>query len=132
MLTSRHYTEQPPDFPKLSKTTSDEMAQTRGATGNARPRVFDPISTEPARKRNTTGASTKARTAKPKAAGGVTKKRAPGAQSKAKPTLKDKAEGAVEKAAGTVERKPGKKAAGTKKMNGTGAKTSRASKVTAA
>lgn len=91
------------------------MAQTRGATGNAKPRVFTPVSTEPVRKRKTgTAATKKTTTSKPKATGGVKKKRAPAAAKK--PTIKDKVEGAVEKVVGTAEGKPSKKAAGTKKM----------------
>lgn len=35
-----------------------------------------------------------------------------------RPTLKDKVEGAIEKAKGVVEGRPGKKAAGTRKMRG--------------
>lgn len=58
---------------------------------------------------------------------GVTKKRAP-ATHKTKPHLKDKVEGALEKAEGTVTRKPGKKAAGTKKVNGTDGKSARTRK----
>jgi len=103
------------------------MAQTRGATGNAKPRVFAPISTEPVRKRKTTGTTTKKSTA----GAGVTKKRAPATSHKRKSNLKDKVEGAVDKAVGTVERKPGKKAAGTKKMEGTDGKNSRTAKVKA-
>ncbi|KAJ9641739.1 uncharacterized protein PV06_03763 [Exophiala oligosperma] len=103
------------------------MAQTRGATGNAKPRIFTTPSTEPVRKRKA-GTTTKKRTAKPKSTtgAGVTKKRAP---AKSKSSLKDKVEGAVEKVAGAVERKPGKKAAGTKKIKGTDGKTSKAVKI---
>ncbi|KAK5234447.1 hypothetical protein LTR47_004480 [Exophiala xenobiotica] len=90
------------------------MAQTRGATGNAKPRVFAPVSTEPVRKRKTTGTTTKKSAV---GGAGVTKKRAP-ATHKSKSTLKDKVEGAVDKVVGTVEGKPGKKAAGTRKMKG--------------
>jgi len=103
------------------------MAQTRGATGNAKPRVFAPVSTEPVRKR-TTATGAKKRTTKPKTTGaGVTKKRAPA--TKKKSTLKTKVEGAAEKVAGTVEKKPAKKAAGTKKSKTTDAKPSKAPKV---
>ncbi|OAP56052.1 hypothetical protein AYL99_09231 [Fonsecaea erecta] len=107
------------------------MAQTRGATGNAKPRVFTSVSTEPVRKRKTTSAATtdgttkKRKTASKKAGAttaGVTKKRAPATQHKRKPTVTDKVEGAVEKVVGAVEGKPGKKAAGTKKMKGTDGK----------
>lgn len=107
------------------------MAQTRGATGNAKPRVFAPISTEPVRKRKTTTGGTKKRaTTKGKTTtGGVTKKRTPAATHNRKPTLKDKVEGAAEKVVGAVEGKPAKKAAGTKKITGTDGKNSKTAKV---
>ncbi|KAJ9607271.1 hypothetical protein H2200_008344 [Cladophialophora chaetospira] len=91
------------------------MAQTRGATGNSKPRVFETVSTETTRKPRKTPATKKEKavTKKP-AAAGVTKKRA----TKTKPSLKDKAEGVVDKVAGAVEGKPGKKAAGEKKIRG--------------
>ena len=105
------------------------MASTRSTTGNSKPRVVAAISTEPSRKRATTK-KTKANTSKPRStAGGVTKKRAPATQHKRKPSIKDKAEGAVEKVVGKVEHKPGKEGAGTKKMHGTDGKRSRAKKV---
>jgi len=91
------------------------MAQTRGATGNAKPRVLTNPSTESTRKTKT------ATTKKPKVAGTTTKKSVTGAGVKkrgAKPTIKDKVEGVVDKVEGAVERKPGKKAAGTKKVKG--------------
>jgi hypothetical protein len=99
------------------------MAQTRGATGNSKPRVFPTISTEPVRKPRTTTGTKKAK------ATGITKKRAPATQHKRKPSLKDKVVGAVEKAVGSVESKPGKKAAGTKKIRGTDGKNSKTTKV---
>lgn len=98
------------------------MAQTRGATGNSKPRVFPTISTAPSRKPRAAG------TKKTKATG-VTKKRAPATHHKRKPSIKDKVAGAVEKVVGTVEHKPGKKAAGTKKMRGTDGKNNRTAKV---
>lgn len=101
------------------------MAQTRGATGNSRPRVFASIATEPATRRKTT-TTTKKKSAATGA--GVTKKRAPNTHHKRQPHLKDKVEGALEKAKGTIERKPGKKAAGTKKMRGTDGKGARTAK----
>lgn len=101
------------------------MAATRASTGNAKPRVIASISTTPERKRKSTVTkkSTKSTTG-----AGVTKKRAPNAHHKRKPHLKDKIEGALEKAEGKVTRKPGKKAAGTKKMRGTDGKNSRTTK----
>lgn len=101
------------------------MAQTRGTTGNAKPRIFQTVSTEPSRKRTTT----KKTPAKKSATGGITKARAPAAHHKRKPSVKDKVEGAVDKVVGAVERKPGKKAAGTKKMAGTDGKNARTKKV---
>ncbi|KIW16142.1 hypothetical protein PV08_06193 [Exophiala spinifera] len=105
------------------------MAQTRGATGNAKPRIFTTPSTEPVQKRKA-GTTTKKRTTKPKSAtgAGITKKSAPAAH-KRKPSIKDKVEGAVEKVVGTLEGKPGKKAAGTKKIKGTDSKVSKTVKV---
>ncbi|KIX06083.1 uncharacterized protein Z518_04057 [Rhinocladiella mackenziei CBS 650.93] len=104
------------------------MAQTRGATGNSKPRIFSTISTEPVRKRKT-ATGTKKRTTKPKSTGGAVKKHAPAADHKRKPTLKDKVEGAVEKVVGAIEHKPGKKAAGTKKMKGADDKSTKTPKV---
>ena len=104
------------------------MAQTRGATGNSKPRIFSTISTEPVRKRKTT-AGTKKRSTKAGSAGGVVKKRAPATHHKRKPSLKDKVEGAAEKVVGAIENNPAKKAAGTKKIRGTDGKGSKATKV---
>ncbi|KAK5084020.1 hypothetical protein LTR70_007282 [Exophiala xenobiotica] len=108
------------------------MAATRASTGNSKPRVAAAVSTTPERKRNTTTTTkpaTKTGTTKKSTTGaGVTKKRAPPAQHKRKPPVKDKVEGALEKAEGTATRKPGKKAADTKKMNGTDGKTARTRK----
>lgn len=103
------------------------MAQTRGATGHSKPRSFPTVSTEPAQKR-TTKTTVKKPVTKRVANGGVTKSRAPATHHKRKSSVKDKIGGAVEKAKGVVERKPGKKAAGTKKIKGTDGKNSRAKK----
>lgn len=103
------------------------MAQTRGATGNAKPRVFSAISTEPVRKRKAT-TGTKKTTVKPKTTAGV-KKSAPASHHKRTPTIADKIEGAVDKVVGTVEGQPGKKAAGEKKIRGTDGKNSKTTKV---
>ncbi|OCT53643.1 hypothetical protein CLCR_11033 [Cladophialophora carrionii] len=109
------------------------MAQTRGATGNSKPRVFATVSTEPTRKRKTpatsTTAGTKAKTTKSATGAGVTKKRAANTTHKRKPSVKDKVEGAVEKIEGTIEGKPAKKAAATKKMRGTDGKNNKTAKV---
>ena len=86
------------------------MASTRAATGNSRPRVFAPVSTEPASRKKAAGTKRKTTAKKP-----ATKKTTTGRVSKKtgttkhKPTVGDKVKGAVEKAKGTVERKPGKK-----------------------
>jgi len=109
------------------------MAQTRGATGNSKPRVFETVSTEPTRKRKapaSTPATKKVKAVTKKVTGGgVTKKRAANTHHKRKPSLKDKVEGVVEKVEGAVENKPGKKVAGTKKIRGTDGKNSRTAKV---
>ncbi len=105
------------------------MASTRSTTGNSKPRVVATISTEPARKRTTTKkrGTTKANTSKPRSTAGV-KKRAPASHHKRKPSIKDKIEGATEKIIGKIEGKPGKEAAGTKKMRGTDGKGARGRK----
>jgi hypothetical protein len=111
------------------------MAQTRGATGNSKPRVFAAVSTEPTRKRKSPAASTtaapkKAKTTKKSTAGaGVTKKRAANTTHKRKPSIKDKAEGVVEKIEGAIEGKPAKKTAATKKIRGTDSKNGKTAKV---
>lgn len=105
------------------------MAQTRGATGNSKPRVFPTITTEPSRKRKTTTGTTLGRKKKTTTTGGVTKKRAPATHHKRKPSIKDKIEGVAEKIVGTVEHKPAKKAAGTKKIRGTDGKNNKTAKV---
>lgn len=102
------------------------MASTRAATGNSRPRIHATISTGPERTRTTTK---KRAGPKKSVTGAGIKKRAPNTHHKRKASLKDKVEGAAEKIKGTVERKPGKKAAGTKKMRGTDGKGSRSAKV---
>ncbi|KAI1639559.1 hypothetical protein F4809DRAFT_595744 [Biscogniauxia mediterranea] len=121
------------------------MASTRASTGNSRPRIHNPISTAPERKRRATtttttagggGTSTKKRGAPKKSASaatttttttgaGVRKRGRPPLHHKRKPHLSDKVEGAVEKAVGAVTRRPGRKAAGTRKMRGTDGKGSR-------
>jgi len=112
------------------------MAATRASTGNSKPRVQNAVSTTPERQRKTaTSRATKpksitktAGTKKSATGAGVKKARAPNAHHKRKPHLKDKIEGALDKAEGTITRKPGKKAAGTKKMRGTDGKNSRTTK----
>lgn len=82
------------------------MASTRSATGHSRPRQFTAISTEPARARKTaTGAKKRGR----KPAEKKTTTGRVGKKSATKPIVGDKVKGAVEKAKGVVERKPGKK-----------------------
>lgn len=107
------------------------MAATRASTGNSKPRVVPSISTTPERKRKSTitkPATKKATTTKSTTGAGVTKKRAPNTHHKRKAGVSDKVKGALEKAEGAVTRKPGKKAAGTKKMHGTDGKGSRTAK----
>ncbi|KAI5918305.1 hypothetical protein F4810DRAFT_715655 [Camillea tinctor] len=112
------------------------MASTRASTGNSRPRIHNPISTAPERKRRTTTTTTTKKrgapakksttTATTTTNGGVRKRgRPPLHHHKRKPHLSDKIEGAVEKAVGAVTRRPGKKAAGTRKMRGTDGKGGR-------
>lgn len=103
------------------------MAATRASTGNSKPRLVATVSTTPERKRKTT-TTRKPAVKKSTTSAGVTKKRAPNTHHKRKASLKDKVEGALEKAEGKVTRKPGKKAAGTKKMRGTDGKGSRTAK----
>ncbi|KAK6851019.1 hypothetical protein PG987_000653 [Apiospora arundinis] len=101
------------------------MASTRSTTGNSKPRLHNLVSTTPERKRNTKSPR--------EAGGGVTKSgartRAPNTHHKRKSTLGDKIEGVADKVVGTVTRKPGKKAAGTKKIRGTDGKNSRTTRV---
>ncbi|KAI0022998.1 hypothetical protein F4780DRAFT_777121 [Xylariomycetidae sp. FL0641] len=127
------------------------MASTRASTGNSRPRVHLGVSTAPERKRkaatSSTGSSTKRRgrpasttskttTTKANTGAGVKKRGRPsaaaaaaatktGTHHKRKPHLSDKVAGAAEKAVGTVTGRPGKKAAGTRRMRGTDGKGAR-------
>lgn len=101
------------------------MASTRAATGNSKPRVFEAISTAPGRKTTGKKRATKKTTATPTSR--VTKKKAPAA--KRKTSVKAKVEGAAKKIEGKVLNKPGKEAAGTKKMRGTDGKGVRKAKV---
>ncbi|KAI5862215.1 hypothetical protein GGS23DRAFT_112001 [Durotheca rogersii] len=105
------------------------MAVTRSSTGHSKPRIHLSVSTEPERRSNAAGA--KKHSAGARAGTGVHKqKRAPPAtHHKRKPRLGDKIEGAAQKAVGKVTRRPGKKAAGTRKMRGTDGKGSRAKRV---
>lgn len=90
------------------------MPATRSSTGNSRPRVFAAVDTAPTQKRagvKKTGArkgTAKANTSKPRV-----KKTTTGRVTKTKKSplekVKDKVGGAVLKAEGKVERKPGKK-----------------------
>ncbi|KAK5080898.1 hypothetical protein LTR05_008214 [Lithohypha guttulata] len=109
------------------------MASTRASTGSSKPRIAAAVSTTPERKRKATTTSTTATkrpttTKKSTTGAGVTKKRAPNTSHKRQPHLKDKVEGALEKAEGTITNKPGKKAAGAKKMRGTDGKGARTRK----
>ncbi|KAI0483041.1 hypothetical protein GGR56DRAFT_221971 [Xylariaceae sp. FL0804] len=110
------------------------MASTRSSTGNSKPRVQLTVSTAPERKRKATTTSTgrTKKTSTTTTTGAGVKKRGRPAGStaaathhKRKPHLSDKVSGAAEKAVGAITRKPGKKAAGTKKMRGTDGKGGR-------
>lgn len=115
------------------------MASTRSTTGNSKPRLQNLVSTTPERKRKTTTKSpaskrgTTTTTTTKRSGGGVTKSgagtRAPNTHHKRKSHLGDKIEGVADKVVGTVTGKPGKKAAGTKKMRGTDGKNSRTTRV---
>ncbi|KAI1383482.1 uncharacterized protein F4822DRAFT_79278 [Hypoxylon trugodes] len=110
------------------------MASTRSSTGHSKPRVHLNISTEPERKRAGTSkrTGTHQRGSVGKRTGGTTTttttttttRGAPVTHHKRKPHLSDKVEGAAEKLVGKVTRRPGKKAAGTRKMRGTDGKGS--------
>ncbi|MCJ1384777.1 hypothetical protein MMC17_007895 [Xylographa soralifera] len=88
------------------------MALTRATTGHSRPRK-DTVTT--------TTTTTKKTTSRKPRAGGVKKttstKKGP-AKRKGKPGVIAKMEGALEKVKGEVDGRPGKKAAGTRKMRG--------------
>ncbi|KAI6085425.1 hypothetical protein F4821DRAFT_149609 [Hypoxylon rubiginosum] len=109
------------------------MPSTRSSTGHSKPRIHLSVSTEPERKHRTTGTTKKHTTttttgSRARTGAGVTK-RAPATHHKRKPHLSDKIEGAAEKLVGKVTRRPGKKAAGTRKMRGTDGKNSRTKRV---
>ncbi|KAI2614089.1 uncharacterized protein GGS25DRAFT_470301 [Hypoxylon fragiforme] len=114
------------------------MPSTRSSTGHSKPRVHLTVSTEPERKHRTSTSNTKrsggtttttttTTTHKTRTGAGVTKQ--PATHHKRKPHLSDKIAGAAEKLVGTITRRPGKKAAGTRKMRGTDGKGSRAKRV---
>ncbi|MCJ1353952.1 MAG: hypothetical protein MMC33_003939 [Icmadophila ericetorum] len=114
------------------------MALTRHATGNSQPRkpFTQPTTTTTTTTTKTTKKSGTGAVSRPRKTGGVTtgrvtkKSAATPAKKRGRPTLKDKVEGAIEKTKGVVERKPGKKAAGTRKMRGeTGTGAGRKKKV---
>ena len=96
------------------------MALTRKSTGHSAPRkAYVPAPATTTTKTTKTKTKTKTSSKKPGSGSGVTKPKANtskprakatgGRVTKRKPTLKDKAKGAIKKAVGTVERKPGKK-----------------------
>ncbi|OTA64835.1 hypothetical protein K449DRAFT_392939 [Hypoxylon sp. EC38] len=101
------------------------MPSTRSSTGHSKPRVHLTVSTEPERKRNhhTTTAKKRTATSRTSRTGAGIRKQ-PATHHKRKPHLSDKIEGAAEKLVGKVTRRPGKKAAGTRKMRGTDGKGS--------
>ena len=109
-------------------------ASTRASTGNSKPRIVQQIENAVApKKRTTTTANTSkprtttGRVAKPKTTATTTGPRTKVVKKKRTPTekAKDKVVGTAEKLVGEVEGKPGKKAAGTRKVNGTGAGATR-------
>ncbi|KAI0135158.1 hypothetical protein F4814DRAFT_400058 [Daldinia grandis] len=102
-------------------------ASTRASTGHSKPRVHLTVSTEPERKRQSGHTSTPHRHTGVKKRTGAT--RAPATHHKRKPHLSDKIEGAAEKLVGKITRRPGKKAAGTRKMRGTDGKGSHVKRV---
>ncbi|CAD6580327.1 MAG: hypothetical protein ASARMPREDX12_009522 [Alectoria sarmentosa] len=122
----------------MAKTKEVVEGKRDGLRKNRTPRVLFAIEDAAPKPKSTSKKSTipktKANTSKPRAkaatAGRVEKKKAPVTKNKRTPTVADKGKGVVEKAVGTVEGKPAKKAAGTKKTKGTDGKGSaRAKKV---
>ncbi|KAI2623595.1 hypothetical protein GGS26DRAFT_226352 [Hypomontagnella submonticulosa] len=109
------------------------MAFTRSSTGHSKPRVQMTVSTEPERKRkstHTTRTKKHTLTGRPRTGAGVkTTTRAPATHHKRKPHLSDKISGAAEKLVGKLTRRPGKKAAGTRKMRGTDGKGSHVTRI---
>ncbi|KAI4593947.1 hypothetical protein LQW54_000011 [Pestalotiopsis sp. IQ-011] len=118
------------------------MASTRSTTGSSKPRVHLTVDTGPERKRAATTSTGAKRGRKPGSTtkstttgAGVKKRGRPAGSTKAATTtgthhkrkshLSDKVEGVADKIVGTVTRKPGKKAAGTKKIRGTDGKNAR-------
>lgn len=105
------------------------MAVTRASTNSSRPRIFDAItpSSSHAHKKGTTAKGTKTSTTGSRVTkkSTTTTKKAPATHHKRKPHLTDKVAGAVEKVVGKIEHKPGKEAAGTKRMRGTDGRNSR-------
>ncbi|KAI1208974.1 uncharacterized protein F4807DRAFT_105868 [Annulohypoxylon truncatum] len=102
------------------------MAFTRSSTGHSKPRVQLNISTEPERRRTTTKHTTTTTGRRGHHAGMTTQ---PATHHHRKPHLSDKIKGAAKKLNGTLTRRPGKKAAGTRQMRGTDGKGSRVTRV---
>jgi len=112
-------------------------ASTRASTGNSKPRIVQQIQNAVAPKKRTTttantskpraNTTTTGRVAKPKATATTTGPRTKVVKKRRTPSekAKDKVVGTAEKLVGEVEGKPGKKAAGTRKVNGTGAGATR-------
>ncbi|KAI1090604.1 hypothetical protein F5B19DRAFT_494175 [Rostrohypoxylon terebratum] len=107
------------------------MAFTRSSTGHSKPRIQLNISTEPERRRNNTKHTghTTTTTTNRRRGHGITGTTQPATHHHRKPHLKDKIEGAAKKLNGTLTRRPGKKAAGTRQMRGTDGKGSRATRI---
>lgn len=119
-----------PPAPSLHPRTPTTMpASTRASTGNSKPRLLQQVENAitPKKRSPTTANTSKPRTAtgriaKPKAAASSTGPRTKVVKKRRTPTekVKDAVVGAAEKVVGEVQGKPGKKAAGTRKVNGTG------------
>jgi len=118
------------------------MATTRARTGNSKPRIVEEIKAVVGPKKRA-APKAKANTSKPRsnkvASGRVAKPKTTTTTTKGGPNVKtvkkprtktekvvDKIVGTGEKIVGDVEGKPGKKAAGTKKVRGTDSTTKRA------
>ncbi|KAL8772182.1 MAG: hypothetical protein Q9209_002617 [Squamulea sp. 1 TL-2023] len=103
-----------------------KSAAAKAATGGTKANTSKPRvrkSAAPAGDKTTTGRVTKkAATPKTKKAAATTKRTGPKTVNQREPSLLDKVVGVKDKIVGAIEGKPGKKAAGTKKIKGTDGK----------
>ncbi|KAI4216822.1 MAG: hypothetical protein LQ351_000771 [Letrouitia transgressa] len=106
------------------KPKSKKAAGAGGADG-AKPKANTSKPRASAKDKTATG-----RVAKPKAAAAAAAKKdkAPKTKNRRDPSLLDKVAGVAEKVVGVIEGKPGKKAAGTKKIKGTDGKGAKRAK----